>query len=120
MSESGTDPAADPADAVVTGTKKDFWEHYDPAPLVARFREFVQAHGAPGVGVVQYLGRSGARVVVVAADGLFTDAVVPNEAAAADLCEQAGVEVEDWSRELTARITLSPADRLKMAGGRSH
>jgi len=67
--------------------------------------------------VVSYLGRSGARVVVVAGDGAFGDAIVTGVEAGAAVCEQAGIAVADgWDRELSARITPSPADRARMAG----
>ena len=91
-----------------------------PAPdhtrVVARLRAFVAEHGGPGSAVVAYLGRPGARIVVVAADGLFADAVVPDLVQAGEICTAAGIPVGEWDRELTSRITLSHADRVRMAG----
>jgi hypothetical protein len=81
-----------------------------------RFRTFLGDHGGSGSAVVQYLGRPGFRIVVVAADGTFADAVVSDRARADAVCEAAGVEVQDWSRELTSRVTISAADRRRMAG----
>lgn len=84
--------------------------------VAQRFAAFVGAHGGTGSAVVQYLGRPGFRIVVVAADGTFADAVVSDRARADAVCTAAGVEIEDWSRELTLRITISADDRRRMAG----
>jgi hypothetical protein len=84
---------------------------------VGRLRAFVTAHGGPATAVIGYLGRSGARIVVVAGDGAFGDAIVSGIEAGAAVCEQAGIPVADgWDRELSAQITPSPADRQRMAG----
>lgn len=81
-----------------------------------RFRSFVGAHGGSGSAVVQYLGRPGFRIVVVAADGTFADAVVSDRERADGVCAAAGVPVENWSRELSARVRISAGDRTRMAG----
>ena len=84
---------------------------------VGRLRAFVTAHGGPATAVIDYLGRSGARIVVVAGDGAFGDAIVSGIEAGAAVCERAGIPVADgWDRELSAQITPSPADRQRMAG----
>lgn len=89
---------------------------HEVSRVAGRFRGFVSAHGGAGSAVVQYLGRPGYRIVVVAADGTFADAVVSDRARADAVCSDAGVEVADWSRELTSRIAVSAADRTRMAG----
>ena len=66
--------------------------------------------------MIAYLGRPGARIVVVAADGLFADAVVPSMDEAAAVCAAAGIPVGSWDRETTSLITVSHADRVRMAG----
>ena len=81
-----------------------------------RFRSFVGAHGGTGSAVVQYLGRPGFRIVVVAGDGAFADAVVTDRERADAACAAAGVPVESWSRDLASRITISAGDRTRMAG----
>jgi len=87
------------------------------AASVKRLREFVAGHTGTGTAVINYLGRPGARIVVVADDGAFGDAVVSGVAAAAEVCRQAGIPVaDDWDRELSAKIAPSPADRRRMAG----
>ncbi len=82
-----------------------------------RLRSFVAAHGGAGQAVIEYLGRPGVRIVVVAVDGAFCDAIAPSVDAAAEICEQAGIAVADgWTRELTATVSPSAADRRRMAG----
>lgn len=81
-----------------------------------RLRSFVAAHGGSGTAVREHLGRRGVRIVVVAADGRFADAVVDSMEAANSCCEHAGVPIGEWDRELTTRITVSSADRRRMAG----
>jgi len=87
------------------------------AASVKRLRDFVAGHTGAGSAVINYLGRNGARIVVVADDGAFGDAVVSGVVAAAEVCRQAGIPVADgWDRELSAKISPSPADRRRMAG----
>ena len=82
-----------------------------------RLRAFVAAHGGAGEAVVEPIGRVGVRIVVVAADGAYGDAVASGAEAAAVICERAGIPVADgWTRELSAGITPSAADRRRMAG----
>lgn len=68
------------------------------------------------VAVVEHLGRVGARIVVVASDGEFGDALAASVPAAEAACREAGIAVQGWDRDLVARITPTPADRLRMAG----
>jgi hypothetical protein len=87
------------------------------AAQVARLKEFIAAHGGAGTAVVSYLGRVGARIVVVAEDGAFGDAVSTSVEAGTLICEQAGIPVADgWNRELSAKIAPSAEDRKRMAG----
>lgn len=90
--------------------------HHEAGRVAGRFRAFLSAHGGSGNAVVQYLGRPGYRIVVVAADGTFADAVVSDRARADAVCSDVSMEVAGWSRELTSRITISSADRTRMAG----
>ena len=95
----------------------------EPAPgpdpegrqVAARLKAFVAEHGGTGTAVVSYLGRGGARIVVVSADGPFADAVVPTDQAEA-VCAAAGIPTGTWDRELSGRVTASAADRRRMAG----
>ncbi len=107
MSESGS--SASPDDAP-TGASSEIPE------VAERLRSFVAAHGGTGTAVCDYLGRRGVRIVVVAADGRFADAVVPDLEIAAATCKAAGLTVGEWDRELTNRIEVSAADRRRMGG----
>ncbi|MEP6562646.1 MAG: hypothetical protein ABJD68_16420 [Nakamurella sp.] len=87
------------------------------AASVKRLREFLAGHPGRGTAVINYVGRPGARIVVVAEDGAFADAVATGVVAATEICRQAGLAVADgWDRELSAKIAPSTADRRRMAG----
>lgn len=83
---------------------------------VADLRAFAADRQGPATAVINYLGRNGARIVVIAGDGTFGDAIVSSIQAAAEVCAKAGIAVGTWDRETTARITPTPADRIKMRG----
>ena len=100
--------AGQPAAGALTGSD---------AVQVGRLREFVAGHTGHGVAVIAYLGRVGARIVVVADDGAFGDALASGVDTAAEICAQAGIPVADgWNRELSAKVAPSPQDRVRMAG----
>jgi hypothetical protein len=87
------------------------------AAQVGRLRDFLAGHDGDGVAVITYLGRVGARIVVVADDGAYGDAIASSVEAATDICSHAGITVADgWTRELSAKITPSAEDRRRMAG----
>ena len=87
------------------------------AAQVGRLRDFLTGHHGKGVAVISYLGRVGARIVVVADDGAFGDAVASSVEVATEICSQAGIPVADgWNRELSATIKPSAQDRRRMAG----
>jgi hypothetical protein len=88
----------------------------EQAGVAQRLRQFVAEHGGSGTAVISYLGRRGARIVVVSADGPFTDAVVDDIETATAVCAAAGLPVGEWDREMTGRISVSSADRTRMAG----
>ena len=90
----------------------------DGGPVAPRLRTFLDAHGGTGTAVVNAIGRRGARIVVVAeVDGAWADAVVDSVPDAVAVCVAAGIDVADaWTRELSGRVTMSDADRRRMAG----
>jgi hypothetical protein len=113
VSEAGAGPAArSDADGAVAGPA--LADH--DAAAVGRLRDFDARHGGDAVAVIEHLGRNGARMVVVAPNGEFGDAVVSSVPAAAQVCQRAGLPVREWDRELTALVTMTPADRRRMAG----
>jgi hypothetical protein len=80
-------------------------------------RKFVKAHGKPSRAVVENIGRAGARVVLVGADGALGDVVVPSVATGEALIEA----VEDlspatWDAETVNQAKIGPEHRRKMAG----
>jgi hypothetical protein len=83
---------------------------------VGRLRRFVSEHGGTAIAVIENMGRVGARIIAIAPDRAFGDAVVTSVEAARDVCQRAGLEVRAWDRELSASLTLSAADRERMAG----
>jgi hypothetical protein len=79
-------------------------------------RKFVKAHGKPSRAVVENIGRAGARVVLVGADGAMGDVVVPSVATGEALIEA----VEDlspatWDAETVKQTKIGPEHRRKMA-----
>ncbi len=85
----------------------------DPA---GRIRAFVTEQGGPAVAVIEHIGRVGFRLVVVAGNGRFVDAVLPDEASARAAADSAGVPIGSWDRELSARVTVTPQERKQIAG----
>lgn len=90
----------------------------DGGPVADRLRAFLAAHGDAGTAVITPLGRRGARIVVVAdADGIWGDAVVASVPQAQAVCAAAGITVApQWTRELSAHVTVTDGDRRRMAG----
>ena len=88
----------------------------DHTRLIAGLRAFTNEHGGSGSAVLNYVGRPGVRIIVISADGPFTDAIVPDLDQAATVCEAAGLTVGAWDRESTGKITVSASDRTRMAG----
>jgi hypothetical protein len=83
---------------------------------VGRLRAFAGDHGGVAVAVIENMGRFGARIIVIAPDRAFGDALVSSVEAAREVCVRAGLEVREWDRETTGALTLSPRDRERMAG----
>lgn len=79
--------------------------------------EFVAAHGKPARAVVQNVGRTGARVVLVGDDGVMGDVVLPDVASAeAVVAAVADLDLHEWDRETTDAVKIGPAHRRRMAG----
>lgn len=107
---------ADPADGDAAASAPEGLTRADREVAGRLGRFAARSGGAGAVAVVEYLGRSGARIVVVAADGSYGDAVVSGVTAAHAVCAAAGLLVVQWDRALSARISPTPADRRRMAG----
>lgn len=68
--------------------------------LASEIKGFAGEHGGAKA-VIEYVGRRGARIVLVGNDGGWGDLVAQSTDIARAACEQAGVTVENgWEREL--------------------
>lgn len=72
----------------------------DSSGLVAGLKSFVAGHGGAKA-VIEYVGRRGARIVLVGGDGAWGDEFAEDTDVARAACDEAGVTVEkEWEREL--------------------
>ena len=95
---------ADGSDSTLTTEKSA-----DPAPtgLVAGIRSFAADHGGARA-VVEYVGKRGARIVLVGEDGVWADQFADGTDVAREACASAGVAVEnEWERELMDQMRPS-------------
>jgi hypothetical protein len=78
--------------------------------LVAGLRSFAAGHGGAKA-VIEYVGKRGARIVLVGADGAWADQFAEGTDVARQACIKAGVAVEnEWERELMDQ--MRPAQDL--------
>ncbi len=82
-------------------------------------KAFARDHGGSATAVVSHVGRRGARIVLVGADGIWGDVVADDVESAKAACEAAGVTVVDkWERELAESVRTTVADWRRMGGHR--
>lgn len=75
--------------------------------LVAGIRSFAAGHGGAKA-VIEYVGKRGARIVLVGEDGSWIDQFADGTDVARQACETAGVEVDnEWERELMEQMRPS-------------
>ncbi len=75
-----------------------------PSGLVEGIEDFKDGHGGASA-VIEYVGRRGARIVLVGEDGSWGDQMAPATDVARDACARAGVAVvPSWERELADRM----------------
>ncbi len=75
--------------------------------LVAGIRSFAAMHGGAKA-VIEYVGKRGARIVLVGQDGTWGDQFAEGTDVARRACEKAGVEVEnEWERGLMEQMRPS-------------
>jgi len=78
-----------------------------PGGLVSGLKSFASGHGGAKA-VIEYVGRRGARIVLVGADGTWSDQFAASTDVARRACATAGVAVENsWERELVAQMRPS-------------
>jgi hypothetical protein len=86
------------------------------AGLVADIRSFAADHGGARA-VVEYVGKRGARIVLVGEDGVWADQFADGTDVAREACASAGVAVEnEWERELMDQ--MRPSNDLWRSMGR--
>ena len=87
-----------------------------PGTLVAGLRSFAGDHGGASA-VIEYVGRRGARIVLVGQDGVWGDEFASGTDVARKACAKAGVVVENgWERELIDQ--MRPSNDLWRTMGR--
>lgn len=87
-----------------------------PGALVAGLRSFAAGHGG-ATAVIEYVGRRGARIVLVGQDGTWGDQFADSTATARAACVTAGVDIEnEWERELVEQ--MRPSNDLWRSMGR--
>jgi hypothetical protein len=78
-----------------------------PGTLVDGLKSFVGDHGGARA-VIEYVGRRGARIVLVGEDGAWGDQFASGTDVARKACASAGVTVENgWERELIEQMRPS-------------
>lgn len=81
----------------------------------ATAREFVAQHGKPTKAVVEYLGRRGARVVLVAPNGRVGDVIVSTVAAGQALVDgNEDLTRAEWDADTVNATTIGSARRRGM------
>ena len=75
--------------------------------LTAGIKSFAGEHGGAKA-VIEYVGKKGARIVLVGEDGEWSDLVAGGTDVARQACETAGVQIEnEWERELMEQMRPS-------------
>ncbi|MET8234816.1 hypothetical protein ABZS77_29490 [Micromonospora sp. NPDC005298] len=78
-----------------------------PHGLVAGLKAFAAGHGGAKA-VIEYVGKRGARIVLVGSDGEWGDQFADDTVTAREACAKAGVTVENaWERELMDQMRPS-------------
>ena len=75
--------------------------------LTAGIKSFAGEHGGAKA-VIEYVGKKGARIVLVGDDGEWSDQFAGSTDVARQACDAAGVKVEnEWERELMEQMRPS-------------
>lgn len=90
--------------------------HPVPGELIAGLKSFAGDHGGAKA-VIEYVGRRGARIVLVGEDGVWGDQFASSTDVARKACQEAGVPLENsWERELMEQ--MRPSNDLWRSMGR--
>jgi hypothetical protein len=78
-----------------------------PTTLAATLKSFATGHGG-ATAVIEYVGRRGARILIVGQDGAWGDHFTQSTELARAACARAGVTVDnEWERELIEQMRPS-------------
>lgn len=80
----------------------------------SRLKSFISAHGEGCIAVINYVGRVGSRIVIIAPDGRFGDVLASSQQAAEEICTRLDLPVRQWDRETTGLLAPSEKDRVLM------
>jgi hypothetical protein len=98
---------AEGSDTTLTSTTLTTERTDAPGGLVSAIKSFAAGHGGAKA-VVEYVGKRGARIVLVGQDGAWGDQFADGTDVARQACDAAGVEVEnEWERELMEQMRPS-------------
>ncbi|MFC8454672.1 hypothetical protein [Kitasatospora sp. NPDC057223] len=101
----------------VTPAKPDARAERRAKRIAKNLSGFAARHGGSADGVVEYVGRTATRIVVVGADGAWGDQVAPTYAVGLRAAELAGLTVHDsFEGELGLRVRTSAYEWKRMAG----
>jgi hypothetical protein len=96
---------ADGSDAMLTADATE--TTVSPANIAAGMKTFATVHGGARA-VIEYVGRRGARIVLVGEDGEWADYFASGTDTARSACTEAGVDVDnEWERELIEQMRPS-------------
>ena len=96
---------ADGSDAMMTADASE--TIVSPANIAAGIKTFSTVHGGARA-VIEYVGRRGARIVLVGEDGEWVDYFVSGTDVARQACTEAGVDVDnEWERGLIEQMRPS-------------
>ncbi|MFJ5233847.1 hypothetical protein ACIQBJ_28595 [Kitasatospora sp. NPDC088391] len=85
--------------------------------IAKHLSSFAAQHGGSADGVVEYIGRTATRIVVVGADGAWGDQVAPTYAIGRRAAELAGLTLhDDFEGELGLKVRTGPYEWKRMAG----
>ncbi|KIQ64468.1 hypothetical protein [Kitasatospora griseola] len=85
--------------------------------IAKHLSSFAAQHGGHADGVVEYVGRTATRIVVVGADGAWGDQVAPSYAVGRRAAELAGLTLhDDFEGELGLKVKTGPYEWKRMAG----
>jgi len=85
--------------------------------IAKNISSFAKQHGGSADGVVEYVGRTATRIVMVGADGAWGDQVAPTYAVGQRAAELAGLKLHDsFEGELGLKVKTSAYEWKRMAG----